>query len=98
MTTIGAQSRPYGAKKPKKANKSNFNTGLSAGKNKTTEQKYLNISNDFCADPHSFPCTFDGVLHYQCVENMTEIEGSGCRGINATHAVCNACQSGMVRR
>jgi len=31
LTIIGAQSRPYGAMKPKKANKSNFNTGISAG-------------------------------------------------------------------
>jgi len=31
LTIIGAQSRPYGAMEPKKANKSNFNTGLSAG-------------------------------------------------------------------
>ena len=34
LTIIGAQSRPYGAKEPKKANKSNFNTGLSAGNNR----------------------------------------------------------------
>ena len=31
LTIIGAQSRPYGAMEPKKANKSNFNTGFSAG-------------------------------------------------------------------
>jgi len=33
LTIIGAQSRPYGAMEPKKTNKSNFNTGLSAGNN-----------------------------------------------------------------
>jgi len=34
LTIIGAQSRTYGAMEPKKANKSNFYTGLSAFKNK----------------------------------------------------------------
>jgi len=34
LTIIGAQSHPCGAKEPKKANKSNFNIGLSAGNKK----------------------------------------------------------------
>ena len=52
LTIIGAQRRPYGAKEPKKANNSNFNTGLSVSNKIKLFQCFLNMFKFFI----SFSC------------------------------------------